>query len=260
MTAESIYSNGDYLNKNPTLHVEDSVYKMKFIGELLGNVKWPIDRPIEILDIGGGGGYLGRLVCDWFHSNGYIATMSALDVSNDMVNAQMACNPNILKSYIGGLDELGHDVYFDLILMIDVIEHIQENSSYSVKLNSYGKYIIYNIPIEFNYIDRVRNFLMKGRYYTLQKESLGHLHFFSTKTAINFIKNHHAVHKMIFACYAQYFLKSEYETYVLQRGYFKRRLELVLSAIVDKVFPNLSKRINQGSLFCLVESVLLDRY
>lgn len=252
MSRDTIYSDGTYTKLNPTLHAEDSVYKMSYVIKLLEKVEWNRSG-VKILDIGGGAGELGKLVCDWFAANGYTVFMSALDVAEEMINVQKNNNPCIKKTYVGDIEKLGEE-QFDLVLMIDVIEHIEDCEQFADRLNNYATYIIYNIPTEINLIDTLRDIAMCKRYYPLQTKSLGHVHFFSANSAARFVASHHKKIRTIFAEYTLYVLTSPHLSYVNQRKRFIRRIELMISVAIQKLLPRLAPHIVQGSLFCLAKS------
>jgi len=252
MNPNIIYSDGTYISSNPSLHAEDSEYKMTYVAKLLEKASWE-GSCIKLLDIGGGAGLLGKFVCEWFVNRGYNVSAHALDLSQDMLEIQKTNNPYIEKTYIGDISQLG-EAFFDLVLMVDVIEHIENCEQFAHNLNNYTKYIIYNIPIEINLIDSLRNIVMKKRYYQIQTESLGHIHFFSANTATSFIRGHHDVKFAVFAEYALYILCSPYRDYIEQRKRFIRKVELVFSVLLQKILPVFAPYCVQGSLFFLVHS------
>jgi len=252
MNNDIIYTDGKYIASNPSLHAEDSEYKMFYIAKLLEKVEWNCPW-IKILDIGGGAGLLGKFVCEWFLNHGYTISAYALDLSGEMLEIQKNNNPHIEKTYIGDIELLGGEV-FDLVLMIDVIEHIEKCDQFAYNLNKIAKFIVYNIPTEINMFDSLRNVVMRKRYYSIQTESLGHIHFFSVKTAVAFAKRHHDVKFAIFAEYALYVLFSPYREYLVQRKRLIRRIELIVSVIFQKIFPFFAPYCVQGSLFILVQS------
>jgi len=225
---------------------------MSYVARLLENVEWNHSE-INILDIGGGAGLLGKFVCEWFENRGYRVFAAALDLSEEMLEIQKRNNPYIKSIYHGDIVLLGEEV-FDLVLMIDVIEHIENCEQFADNLNKYTEFIIYNIPVEINLVDTLRNIAMQKRYYKIQTESLGHIHFFSVQSAVRFIARHHEVLKTLFAGYASYFLFSPYPDYVNQRKRLIRKIELILSSFIEKVTPFLAPYCVQGSLFCLVKS------
>lgn len=252
MKNDNIYSDGTYIASNPSLHAEDSEFKMSYVAQLLEKVDWNRTR-INILDIGGGAGILGKFVCEWFIKRGYTVSVHALDLSREMLEVQKKNNPYLEKISAGEITLLGEE-FFDLILMIDVIEHIEKCDQFAYNLNKIAKFIVYNIPTEINMFDSLRNVVMRKRYYSIQTESLGHIHFFSVKTAVAFAKRHHDVKFAIFAEYALYVLFSPYREYLVQRKRLIRRIELIVSVIFQKIFPFFAPYCVQGSLFILVQS------
>ena len=182
--------------------------------------------------------------------------MSAIDLSEDLIQTQRQNNSFISKYYIGDLCEMKtlEGVVFDLVLMIDVIEHIDNNEKFSRALNKISQYILYNIPIEINFFDLVRNFLMRNRYYNLQSQSIGHVHFFSYRTSLEYILKFHNLVAKCFSGYADYYLKSMHNTYYQQRKSNLRRLELYVASFIESIFPSIAPYIVPGSTYILTEA------
>ena len=88
-----IYNDDSYIEKNPTLHTEDSKFKFQNIKRFLSSVQVKNNR-IKILDIGGGAGMIGKLVLDYFHENGIVVTFHSLDLSTRMLKIQLKNRPN----------------------------------------------------------------------------------------------------------------------------------------------------------------------
>ena len=83
-----IYNDDSYIEKNPTLHTEDSEFKFQNIKRFLSSVQVKNNR-IKILDIGGGAGMIGKLVLDYFLENGIVVTFHSLDLSTRMLKIQL---------------------------------------------------------------------------------------------------------------------------------------------------------------------------
>ncbi|WP_165922990.1 class I SAM-dependent methyltransferase [Sulfurirhabdus autotrophica] len=249
MNPASIYSDGTYIEHNPSLHQEDSAYKMTYLESLLETIEWPKGL-IRILDVGGGAGILGWLVCEWFHQHGYTVECWALDLSEEMLALQRAHNPYITETRLGGMEQLGNQD-FDLALVIDVIEHVPEHHLFSEALNRRAKYILYNIPIEQNLFDVLRNLYMRGRYYALQTKSLGHVHFFTPGAAKAFVRVHHQLLGTRFSHFAMHLLTTDHPAYKIQLQHRLRYVELKLSAWIRRWLCSLAPWLVQGSLFIL---------
>lgn len=66
----NIYQDGTYLEKNPSLHEEDSEYKFAYIRELLQDVR-PEGGRFRVLDIGGGLVSLRHRFADFSRQKGF---------------------------------------------------------------------------------------------------------------------------------------------------------------------------------------------
>ncbi len=252
MTSGEIYSDGTYLAQNPTLHQEDSDYKMRYVDELLRAVDWPA-KAIRILDIGGGAGVVGRLVCEWFRQRGHAVECEAIDLSAEMLAEQRRNNPYLKETWLGGI-ELLTGRHFDLVLLLDVIEHVPEHHHFARQLNALTDYIVYNIPTERNLMDYLRNLYMRGRYYPLQTASLGHIHFFSAPAARGFVRRHHRLLAARFPAFAEHILRTDHPSYLVQRQHRLRAGELRVSALLYRWLPWLAPWLVQGSMFMLAQT------
>lgn len=249
--SDNIYSDGSYIEQNKTLHIEDSLHKFKFIKELIDCIIFS-KKNIKVLDVGGGAGLVGKYVCEYLISLDYNIEFFALDLSLEMLEIQKKNNSNIKEIYNLAIEKINKND-FDLVLMIDVIEHIPEHTFVASHLNKISKNIIYNIPLEINVFDFLRNKYMKNNYYKMQTETIGHIHFFSYQSAIRFIKKYHMIKKYIFVDYASHILKNDSVEYNIQKSNKLRRLELKTSHFIVKYFKVLAPYLIQGSLFAIVE-------
>ncbi len=246
---DDIYNDGTYISQNPSLHEEDSEYKFVYIKTLLEEMRFAGEK-ISILDVGGGSGMLGLMVCEYFAGKGLNVAFTALDLSSDMLAIQKKQNPYITRTVNLPLESLRGE-RFDLALMIDVIEHIPEKDIAARQLNGLARYVIYNIPTEINLFDLLRNIYLKGNYYRQQTASLGHVHFFSKPSALDFIRSRHRLLKWTFPDYCSHVLTSPHGDYEVQRKNRLRFAELVVSRFIFKYCRFLAPYLVQGSVFCL---------
>lgn len=247
-----IYNDGSYITNSPELHLEDSDFKFEEIRKLLDNTGFKPGK-VKILDVGGGAGKIGRLVCDYFVGKGHMVEFVALDMSEQMLEIQKKNNPHLGRMVNSSLEELDQ-AGFDLILMIDVIEHIPDTDEAARRLNALGDNCIYNIPIQINAFDLLRHLLHRGAYYPDQTRLIGHLHFFSISGAMKFIRKNHKVQTAHFKPYCSLMLASSAPAYVELRKSRLRLAEVKLSCWVEKYAPLLAPFIVQGSLFAHVRA------
>ena len=247
-----IYNDNSYLEKNPSLHTEDSKFKFQNIKRFLSSIEVKNNR-IKILDIGGGAGIIGKLVLEHFQESGIVVSFHSLDLSTQMLKIQLKNNPQIKKIINCSINECPKSNY-DLVLMIDVIEHIEEKEDSAKILNKLGKNIIYNIPIEINFFDILKYLKSFFRYYNRQKERWGHIHFFSFTSSQSFLRRHYKIIDSYFQPYCFHYRYSDNESYLKLRRDFLWKIELKISCWIFNHFPKISKHLIQGSNYSLVKT------
>lgn len=73
---------------------------------------------------------------------------------------------------------------FDLVLTIDIVEHIEDYFGFLRRLRSKGKRHIFHIPLDMSV-----NLVLRGGPMLRARESVGHLHFFAKETALATLKD-----------------------------------------------------------------------
>ena len=247
-----IYNDNSYIEKNPTLHTEDSKFKFQNIKRFLNSIEVKNNK-IKIIDIGGGAGLIGKLVLEYFLKNGIFVTFHSLDLSMEMLKIQRKNNPRIKKTFNCPINKCP-ELNYDLVLMIDVIEHIEEKEDTAKILNKLGKNIIYNIPIEINFFDILKYLKSYFRYYKNQRKRWGHIHFFSFISSQSFLRRHHKIIDTYFQPYCFHYRYSDYDSYLKLRLNFSWNIELKISCWIFNHFPKMSKYLIQGSNYSLVKS------
>jgi ubiquinone/menaquinone biosynthesis C-methylase UbiE len=248
-----IYSSGEYIELNPTLHNEDSFFKYSNIQNILKKSNILKDNiSYKILDIGGGNGQVGKYFCEYLFLNHIEFEFHALDLSEEMLNIQKSNNQYLSKVYSGELEALAE--HYDIVLMIDVIEHIVDYNVFLSELNRKSSFIIFNIPIEKNVFDRMRNIYLKCGYYKEQFRTLGHVNFYTYSSSIKLLRAYFELIELDFVPYSNHILDSDYSEYKLQKKSTFRLLELKISSLLHTHFPIISKYIIQGSCYSLVKT------
>jgi SAM-dependent methyltransferase len=167
-----IYHDGTYLHKNPDWHAEDACYKTADIMTLLTKHNL---RPTTICEVGcGSGGILDEL-------SRKLETVTQLTGYEISEQALALCRPKErenLRFFQGSLPEEG--IYFDLVLAIDVFEHVEDYLGFLRDLRSKGTHKIFRIPLNLS----VQSVLFKSRPILRNREAYGHLHYFSKETAL----------------------------------------------------------------------------
>jgi hypothetical protein len=243
------YDHKDYGKFNNDWHSHDSFYKFskiqpaleKFYSEFRGHT-------IRILDVGSGAGVFGALVGVFFHSKGVKVYYDSVEPNHELIENQKKINPFFSKHYSDWKD-INKD--YDICLCIDVIEHIEESSIFLDKLASSSQFGLFNIPIEVNLFDYFRN-LYLGNYYDMQKETIGHLHFYSDASERKLFRSYSSLFRE-FAPYFDLIFTVHSVNHKKQLDSRLRALELSVSRIIFILLKGVSSRIIQGSVYSLIK-------
>jgi len=229
-----MYTDGDYLKNNPTWDVEDAPWKADHIFCMMQKHHL---EPGSICEVGCGcGEILAQLqkrlpVSTKF--TGYEISPQAYDLCKGRSNDRLSF---LLKNYC---DE--PDNSCDLILLIDLIEHLEDYFRFLRDVRDKSPYKILHIPLEMFAIA-----VMYPRFLLGQRKKVGHLHHFSKDTALQMLKD-----------LGYEIIDYEYTAgYALPRDYgIKDKLLKIPRRLLFPVFPDFTVRLFGGcSLLVLVKS------
>lgn len=170
------YTDGEYLAKNPSWHVEDSPYKAKDIVSILrkNNV-----QPNRVAEVGcGAGEILVQLEAVWPHAafEGYEVSPQAFALAKERErsNIRFACED---------FTETQGDPY-DVVLLIDVVEHIQDYYGFLRSVRQRGEYKVYHVPLEIAVVPLIKpGTFLKGRY------AYGHIQYFTKDSFLEVLRD-----------------------------------------------------------------------
>jgi SAM-dependent methyltransferase len=169
---DQIYTkeNGTYLQNNPSWHVEDSAWKATQILKMISRNQL---NPKSVAEVGCGAGeilnqLLARMPSDVSFSGYEIAT-DALKLARQRTKERLEFTQ---------MDFVSVNERFDLLLVIDVFEHVDDYLGFLRACKSKAGKTIFHIPIDISIKSVLRNDLMKGR------NTYGHLHYFTKETAL----------------------------------------------------------------------------
>jgi hypothetical protein len=168
----NIYLTGEYYKRNPTWDIEDSPWKASKILKIINRNKL---QPHSICEVGcGAGEILNQLYLHMPYDvsfTGYEVSPQAFELCKTRSKDRIHFN---LKNI---LDE--DKAFFDMILAIDVFEHIEDYMGFLRKLRGKAIYKIFHIPLDLS----LRTVLF---HYPLLKDrhDVGHIHYFTKETAI----------------------------------------------------------------------------
>lgn len=164
-----MYTNGEYARNHPTWDVEDSPWKARHIIKML---KRNSITPKTIADVGCGAGEVIRRVSLEFPS----ARCKGLEISQDALDRTRGRESANLSYHLCDVPRI-HE-RFDLILLIDVIEHIEDCFGFLRSLRGKAEHIVAHIPLDLSFLSLLVDTPMANRL------SVGHLHYFTKATAL----------------------------------------------------------------------------
>lgn len=170
----SIYKNETYLQWNPTWHEEDSPWKADQIMQLLEK------HPIEFQSVAEIGCGVGEVLNQLRTRLPAEIDFQGYDIAHEAITrAELkACD----RLQFHEEDLLKADKFFDLLLAIDVVEHIPDYYRFLDECRQKAKYKLYHIPLEVNILSVLRASFA----FTLNsgRNNVGHLHFFTAESAL----------------------------------------------------------------------------
>ncbi|MBS1751311.1 MAG: methyltransferase domain-containing protein [Bacteroidetes bacterium] len=169
---EKIYTDedGEYLKNNPAWHVEDSPWKAK---QILKMLKRNTLNPKTIVEIGCGA---GEILNQLYSSMPDDVSFAGYDISGDAIRLARTREKERLEFKHENFLET--NINPDLLLMMDVFEHVDDYLGFLRLCKNKAKNVIFHIPLDLSVQGILRNIPMVNR------NSVGHLHYFMKETAI----------------------------------------------------------------------------
>jgi ubiquinone/menaquinone biosynthesis C-methylase UbiE len=187
--------------------------------------------PHSIVDVGCGvGGVIGLIkeTMPKTECYGYDISPQAIELCRRNYGARIAFS----------LGEMP-DATFDLMLCLDVFEHVDDYIDFLRRLRRCATHAIFHIPLDMNV-----SAVLRGRPIQHARDVVGHLHYFSKETALSTLE------------YSGYRVRDHFYTSGFEYGKtFASKIALVPRRVLYAFAPNLAPRLLGGwSLMVLVDS------
>ncbi len=177
MSSPNLYLDGEYLSKNPRWHVEESPWKAKQVLRMLRQNDLALK---SICDVGcGAGEVLSQLQKSLDRDcvfRGYDISPQALSLAWSRANEKL--------QFIQGDVRSENDAFFDLILVLDVIEHLEDYWSFLRQLKMKSRYKIFHIPLDLSVQTVFRQNALRKR-----RNLYAHMHYFTKETALQTLRD-----------------------------------------------------------------------
>lgn len=165
------YRGGQYIACNPTWHEEDSDWKAEKILRLLRRAGG--DWPAAVAEVGcGTGGILRSLQMHLPRAT----SLSGYDIAPAAIERAMRHANARLTFHCEDITRAGRS--FDLLLCVDVFEHVEDPFRFLRALRPLASKLVFNIPLEMHVAGVLINHQLRTR------RQFGHLHFYTAALAM----------------------------------------------------------------------------
>ncbi len=172
---KELYTSGKYLENNPGWHTGDSPWKAE---QILHMIKKHNIQPATLCEIGCGAGE----ILSQLHEQLSATQLYGYEVSPQAFELCVKREKDRLRFFLEDLLETQER--FDLLLCIDVFEHIPNYLFFLEKLHDHADRFIFHIPLDLSLLTILRpGRLIQGRY------GVGHLHLFTYELALAVLKD-----------------------------------------------------------------------
>ena len=226
MSSFDMYVNGEYLKNNPTWGVEDAAWKSDLIQQLMTSNHL---HPNEIIEVGCGA---GAILDDLSQKNKNISSFKGYDISPQAIAmARTKATPQLqfFQEDITVNDQL----YTDVMLVIDVVEHIPDLYGFLQKIRTKSKHFIFHIPLDLSC-----RTILKPHVLLQQREAVGHIHYFSKEMVLWFLSD--AGYEIVDWIYTKPMIDQQ------PAGSFKNAVKKMLRNISFSLNKNLSVKLWGG--------------
>ena len=172
-SGKSIYEDGTYLKHNPSWHMEESPFKVR---QILRMIRKQNLAPRTVCDVGCGGGLVLEELQNFLPSD---CVCIGYDISPDAIAFCANRSRDRLRFRLCDIRRDPCETFFDLVLVLDVFEHVEDYVGLVKAIRPKGKYKLFHIPLDLSVqaIAR-RNGLLRRR------DNFAHLHYFTKETAL----------------------------------------------------------------------------
>jgi len=173
----NIYMDGEFLKKNPLWYIDESPFKVK---QILRMIQKNQLRPKTICEVGCGAGEVLKLLQEKMDATcrfcGYDISPQALEICKSRANES-------LQFKLADISQEAN-TFFDLMLVLDVIEHVQDYYGFLNGIRQKSELKIFHIPLDLSV-----QAVLRKRGLLKRREMHGHIQYFTKETALETLKD-----------------------------------------------------------------------
>lgn len=171
----SRYTSEAYLNANPSWDVEDSPWKVEQVVRMIQRHHL---APSSMAEIGCGAG----AILAGLRANFPDAALYGFDIAPGAAGFWGRYASARIEFTLGDFFEHSHRQY-DVLLVLDVIEHLANPFDFLVRLSGHAKHHIFHIPLDLSAVSVLREApLLRVR------KKVGHIHYYTKGLALTMLE------------------------------------------------------------------------
>jgi len=165
------YLNDDYVNNNPTWDSEDSPWKAEQVHSILSSEGV---IPESVCEVGCGAGKVLESLAVLYPD----VSFSGYDIAPAAETFWEKVQGKNIRFTVGDF-LIEDDKHYDLLLLLDVLEHVADPHGFLVRLRPRSDYLVVHFPLDLSAFSVVRE---KPLLYVRRK--VGHIHYFTKGLAL----------------------------------------------------------------------------
>jgi len=236
-SSDQFYTEGGYHNNNPGWHQEESKFKAGLVLDFIKMFDLPTGLVVEV------GCGAGEILADLTRNLGPGSVLRGYDISPQAIQiATKKAGPQ-LRYYLDDYSK-SNDAKADLVLVLDVAEHIDDVYSFLRRLRDKGRNFIFHIPL-----DMSCRTLLKPHVLLQQRTSVGHIHYFTEETVLWMLRD--------VGFDVEYLIYSKPEVDLVKPRSFKQWLKKMLRKLSYSINKKLSVKLWGGYSALILAKPLL---
>ncbi len=238
-SSDQFYTDGGYYASNPDWHLEESSFKANMVLEFIKKFQLPTNLVVEVGC--GAGGVLAELMKNLPAESvlkGYDISPQAIQIAGKKAGPR-------LSFYLDDYTEL-RELKADLVLVLDVAEHIDDVYSFLRRLRDRGRYFIFHIPL-----DMSCRTLLKPHVLLQQRTSVGHIHYFTEETMLWMLRD--------VGFEVENFIYTKPDVDLIKPGSFKQWVKKILRKFSYSINKKLSVKLWGGYSALILAKPVLHR-
>jgi SAM-dependent methyltransferase len=167
VSSNDLYINGEYFKNNPDWDMADAKWKTDVFFNLLQKNNIAVS---EVIEVGcGAGANLAELA----KRDEGIKKLTGYDISPQAIELA-GKNASGKISFVNEDLTANENIQTELMLVIDVVEHVDDYYGFLRKLKTRSKYFIFHIPLDLSC-----RTVMKPHVILQQRQAVGHIHYYT---------------------------------------------------------------------------------